>query len=209
MAELLLLHHALGVTPALQRLAARFRDAGHTVVLPDLFEGQVFGTVEEGMAHVESVGMDTLAARGEDTASDLDPGFVVCGISLGAIAAQRIGVDHDAVAAVMAVSSCLPPGYLPGPWPHSVPLRVVASKGDTMFNEEGDLDAARGYVDAGVARLKLLDGGEHLFMEANDPDSVAATAWLTETLLHLLDRVDEDRPLSEPTEEEREIWDLP
>lgn len=211
MAQLLLLHHALGVTSALRRLADRFEDAGHDVVVPDLFESRVFASVEEGMEHVESVGIETLAGLGEDAASDMQPGFVVCGISLGAIAAMRAGVSNDAVAAVVVASACIPEEYIGGPWPRTLPLRVVASREDAMFRDEGDLEAATEYThSAQQAKLKLMPGREHLFVEADDPESTAATEWLVETVMRFLDRVDADQPpVDESSTREREAWDLP
>ena len=39
MAEVLLFHHALGRTAGVTGFADRFREAGHVVHLPDLFDG--------------------------------------------------------------------------------------------------------------------------------------------------------------------------
>lgn len=36
--------------------AATLREAGHTVHLPDLFEGRTFKEIEEGMAYAEEIG---------------------------------------------------------------------------------------------------------------------------------------------------------
>ena len=53
MAEILLLHHVLGLTDGVRALADRFRAAGHTVHTPDLFEGRTFDSIPAGMAHEE------------------------------------------------------------------------------------------------------------------------------------------------------------
>ena len=48
MAEVVLFHHAQGLTPGVVAFAEELRRAGHTVHTPDLFEGRTFGTIEEG-----------------------------------------------------------------------------------------------------------------------------------------------------------------
>ncbi|MFF1407714.1 hypothetical protein [Streptomyces sp. NPDC058294] len=64
MAEVLVIHHGHGLTAGVRRFAERLRRAEHTVHAPDLYEGQVFDSLEEGAAYAESVGFDTIIARG-------------------------------------------------------------------------------------------------------------------------------------------------
>ncbi|MDQ3449792.1 MAG: dienelactone hydrolase, partial [Actinomycetota bacterium] len=49
MAEVLLFHHAQGLTPGVLAFADELRRAGHTVHTPDLLDGRTFDTVEEGV----------------------------------------------------------------------------------------------------------------------------------------------------------------
>jgi dienelactone hydrolase len=56
LAEVVVFHHALGLTDSVRRFAEALRDAGHTVHTPDLYEGRMFHTVEDGMAHSEAIG---------------------------------------------------------------------------------------------------------------------------------------------------------
>ena len=46
MTEILLFHHALGLTPGITEFAGHLRGAGHTVHTPDLYDGHTFRTVE-------------------------------------------------------------------------------------------------------------------------------------------------------------------
>jgi dienelactone hydrolase len=213
MASLLLLHHVLGVTPAVRQLAASWEDAGHEVIVPDLYDGRTYPDIESGMAASAALDDKAFDDLAEDAAAGLGSGFVVCGLSLGVVPAMNLAISNDAVAAVVAVGSCIPAEYLPGPWPASVPLRVLASAGDEMFNNEGDLDAAKELVNSGAdVKVKLMPGDEHLFMEADDADSRAATSRLYETVLRLLSRIDEDLPTGANEEEDRAegvAWDLP
>jgi dienelactone hydrolase len=213
MATVLLLHHVLGLTPGVERLADAWRSAGHEVVVPDFFGGVTFDQIVAGVDGTKDLSPDDLTSIAADAAGTLNPGFVVCGISLGAVPTERLAVDDDGVAAVVLAGSCVPLEYLDAPWPTSVPLRIFASRGDAMFRDEGDLDAAKAFVDSGVdAKLKLLPGDQHLFMEADDPDSLAATSQLFEAVLRLLTRIDEDLPAAAgPEEDDAEgvVWDLP
>lgn len=212
MATLLLLHHELGITDAVTGLADAWRDAGHDVVVPDLFDGETFDDLDEGAEYARQVGAGAIAATAGDAAAALPSGFVVCGLSLGVESAMELAVDDDGVAAVAAVSACRSAESLPAPWPYVVPLRVLACRSDAIFRDWGGLRAARELAESQIdAKVKLLPGRTHLFMEADDPDSVAATNELYERVLRLLTRVDEDLPPGEADldEEEDQIWDLP
>ena len=56
MAEVLLLHHSLGLTPGVVAFADQLRAAGHTVHTPDYFEGRTFGSIEAGTAYGDELG---------------------------------------------------------------------------------------------------------------------------------------------------------
>ena len=57
MAEVLLFHHALGLTEGVLAFADGIRQAGHTVHTPDLYDGHTFTTVDEGLAYARKVGL--------------------------------------------------------------------------------------------------------------------------------------------------------
>ena len=54
MAEVLLFHHAQGLTPGINAFADQLRAAGHTVHVPDLFDGRTFDSIDEGMAFINA-----------------------------------------------------------------------------------------------------------------------------------------------------------
>lgn len=82
MTEVVLYHHAQGLTDGIHAFAERLRQAGHTVHVPDLFDGRTFQTLDDGMAHVESVGFGTVIDRGVDAAGTLPSDVVYIGFSL-------------------------------------------------------------------------------------------------------------------------------
>ena len=140
-------HHVLGRTSGMEALAGRFREAGHTVHLPDLFEGRVFDDREDGSAYAQSVGFDTLIERGRLAAEALPRELVYAGVSLGVLPAQLLAQTRLGARAALLVSAAVEPSEFDAPWPEGVPLQVHAKEGDTMFAEEGHLFTEAGGED--------------------------------------------------------------
>ncbi|MFF5443634.1 dienelactone hydrolase family protein [Streptomyces sp. NPDC012888] len=94
--NIVLFHSTYGLRPAVHAAADRLRDAGHEVVVPDLFEGRTFGTVEEGMAHRDDIGRDELLRRAVLAAAPhSDRGLVYAGFSFGGSVAQHLALADD------------------------------------------------------------------------------------------------------------------
>ena len=66
MAEVVVFHHTLGLTDPVRGFAAELRAAGDTVHTPDLYDGRMFDTFENGMAYSEKLGgpMAAISPRG-------------------------------------------------------------------------------------------------------------------------------------------------
>ena len=64
MAQIVLLHHALGLTDGVRALAEQIAGGGHTVHTPDLYDGRTFATVDEGVAHAQHIGFEEIGRRG-------------------------------------------------------------------------------------------------------------------------------------------------
>ena len=90
MTHVILFHHAQGLTDGVEEFAQRLRDAGHEVVVPDLYEGRVFDTLDAGVANAEAIGFETLIERGEQAADALPENTVYAGFSLGTLPAQKL-----------------------------------------------------------------------------------------------------------------------
>lgn len=58
MAEVLLLHHVLGRTKGIEAIVDQLREAGYTVHVPDLFDGRMFSSLEEGLVFVKEIGFE-------------------------------------------------------------------------------------------------------------------------------------------------------
>ncbi len=56
MTGILLFHHAPGMTAGIVAFANVLRRAGHIAHTPDLYDGRVFDTLEEGVANAQQDG---------------------------------------------------------------------------------------------------------------------------------------------------------
>ena len=166
MAEVLLFHHAQGLTSGVRDFAEGLRQAGHTVHVPDLYGGRVFDDLEAGVAHAAEVGFDTIAERGRLAAEGLPAGLVYAGFSLGVLPAQLLAQTRPGAKGALLFHSCVPTAECGGEWPQGVPVQVHGMDGDEIFVEEGDIDAARALVAATTnAELFLYPGDQHLFAD--------------------------------------------
>jgi dienelactone hydrolase len=191
MTEVLLFHHAQGLTAGMQEFGGRLRDAGHTVHLPDLYEGRTFDSIESGVAHAQSVGFDVIMARGQQVAADRPSDLVYAGFSLGVLPAQLLAQTRPGARGALLLEACLPPAEFGGDWPTGVPVQIHGLDADPFFAAEGDLDAARALVAAtDDAELFLYPGDQHLFADASLPSyDEAAAALLTQRILAFLTTV--------------------
>lgn len=191
MTEVVLFHHVQGLTPGVQALAEILRGAGHVVHVPDLFEGRTFETIDDGMAHVRSIGFDAVLARGRAAADALPSELVYAGISMGGGPAQQLAQTRPGAKGALLLETCFPASEFGG-WPEGVPVAVHGMDADPFFAEEdGDLGAARELVATTPdAALHLYPGDRHLFSDSSLPAyDPQATALLTERLLAFLARV--------------------
>lgn len=186
MAEVLLFHHARGLTPGVVAFADQLRAAGHVVHTPDLFEGKTFTSTEAGVAHAEEVGFGTLLDRGIGAAEGLPDGLVYLGMSMGAMPAQKLTQTRPGVKGAILLYSTVPPSYF-GSWPDGVPAQIHGMDADPYFVDEGDIDAARELVATAGAELFLYPGNQHLFADSSTEDYEAeAAALVTERVLAFL-----------------------
>jgi dienelactone hydrolase len=178
MAEVLLFHHALGQTEGFHAFADELREAGHTVHTPDLFEGRMFGSIEEGVGYANEVGWGEIMGRGERAAEELPSDLVYAGFSLGVVPAQKLAQTRDGARGALFFYSAVPASEFGDSWPTDVPVQVHGMDEDPIFVGEGDIEAAREIVEAaGDGELFLYPGDQHYFADSSLPtyDREAAT----------------------------------
>src|ERR1700733_12116578 len=148
MAEVVLFHHALGLTPGVVAFADELRRAGHTVHTPDLFDGRTFATIEEGIGYAEKIGFPgEVIDRGARAVGGLPEGLVYAGFSLGVLPAQKLAQTRPGARGALLFYSCVPVDAFGSAWPHGVPVQVHGMDADPLFVGEGDVDAARELVE--------------------------------------------------------------
>jgi len=187
MAEVLLFHHALGLTDGVIAFADELRRAGHTVHTPDLFDGRTFESIEAGMAHVGEEGFEAVAERGIRVADGLPAELVYAGFSFGVVPAQKLAQTRPGARGALLFYSCLPLEYV-GPWPDGLRGQVHGMDRDPFFADEGDLEAARALVEqTSAVELFLYPGDQHYFADSTLPSYDAeAAALLTRRVLAFL-----------------------
>ena len=104
MTEVLLFHHVQGLTEGVTAFADDLRAGGHTVHTPDLFDGQTFGSIEDGFAYTKSLDEGTIDRRVAAAVEGLPSDLVYAGISYGVPpawadgqAGRCQGAGHDRV----------------------------------------------------------------------------------------------------------------
>ena len=193
MAEVLMFHHAQGLTPGVRAFADDLRTAGHIVHTPDLFDGRIFQSIDEGLAYIGKIGFDEMRERGVRVADDMPHGLVYAGFSFGVLPAQKLAQTRVGARGALLFYSCLPISgeWAFGPWPDGVPVQIHGMDNDPIFVGEGDIVAAREIVEkVRDAELFLYPGDQHYFADSSLPSYDAeSTALLTRHVLAFLDRI--------------------
>lgn len=168
MAEVVVFHHALGLTDPIGRFAEALRDAGHIVHTPDLFDGRTFAQIEDGLAYSEELGGPMgVVDRARAAVDSLPSQLVYVGFSLGVLAAQSLAQTRAGARGAVLCYSALPLGEWgdnwPATWPDGVALQLHILDGDE------DVPFAEGLaVTVEGAELFIYPGTEHYFAEHDD-----------------------------------------
>jgi dienelactone hydrolase len=175
MSEIVLFHSALGLRPGVRWFADRLRTGGHTVHTPDLYGGEVFDSLEDGLAKRDALGMDEVIRRGAVAAP---PAQFYAGFSLGAAPAQMLAQTRPGTSGALLYHSAIPADYFGG-WPEGVALQIHTMEEDEL----GDVDDARELP----GELYLYPGSDHLFLDPDlaEFDEAAAELVIERTLVFL------------------------
>ena len=191
MAEIVLFHHALGLTLGVVAFADTLRRAGHTVYTPDLFEGRTFTTIEEGVGHAREIGFEEVIERGVRAVEGLPAELVYAGFSLGVVVAQKLAQTRAGARGALLFYACVPVSEFSPSWPQGVPVQVHGMDDDPYFVGEGDIHAARALVEeVAEADLFLYRGDQHYFADSTLPsyDADAAALLMQRVLAFLATR---------------------
>ena len=192
MAEIVLFHHAQGLTPGVTAFADKLRQAGHIVHTPDLFDGRTFDSIEKGMRFVEELGFGEIMARGERAVENLPSELVYAGFSLGVVPAQKLAQTRPGARGALFFYSCIPVSEFGQTWPKGVPVQVHGMDADPIFVGEGDIDAGRALIaEAEKGELFLYPGNQHYFADNSLPSyDPGSTTLLLQRVLEFLAEIE-------------------
>ena len=204
MTDVVVFHHAQGLTDGVRWFADQLRAAGHRVTVPDLYDDKTFATLEDGIGYAQEVGFGTIIERGAAAVEGLPNEAVYAGFSLGVLPAQMLAQTRPGAKGALLLHACVPVSEFGGTWPDDTPVQVHGMDADPLFVEE-DLGAARELVQlTWDAQLFLYPGDKHLFADPSLPDyDEAAATLLMQRALGLLGRA--GRIETDPIGGEREL----
>ncbi len=188
MTEVIVFHHAQGLTDGVRAFADEIRRAGHRVTVPDLYAGATFASVEEGVAHAKSIGFGEIRARGETAAANLPPGVVYAGFSLGALPAQKLAQTRTGALGAILYHGVVPIEEFTPSWPSGVALQMHFTQNDPWSEE--DIPVAQNLADTVPGgELYLYPGTGHLITDSSLKEyDAGATALILERTLRFLER---------------------
>lgn len=168
MAEVVVFHHALGLTHPLRRFAEELRAAGHVVHTPDLLDGRTFSELEDGVAYSEQLGGPmAVVERARAAVASLPQQVTYVGFSLGVLAAQSLAQTRPGARGAVLCYAALPLGEWgdnwPATWPNGVELQLHILEGDEDFAFAQGLSET-----VPDAQLFVYAGTEHYFAEHDD-----------------------------------------
>lgn len=184
MTEILLFHHANGLTDGVRSFAQTLREAGHTVHTPDLFAGRTFDRVEEGVAFRNEVGQEVLMGRASAAAEGLPADIVYAGMSMGCMPATVLLLQRPGARGAVYLYGAVDPAWFDAEWPAGVPAQAHQTEDDPWRETEADEGFAKRVPGS---ETFLYPGSGHLFADPGHPDYDEAAATLaTERILGFL-----------------------
>lgn len=186
--EVVVFHHAQGLTSGVVAFADELRAAGHTVYTPDLYDGRVLATRSEGLAVAQELSFGTIVERGRRAVVELPIDLVYIGFSLGVLPAQTLAQTRPGARGAILAHSAIDPMEFGGAWPDTVPLQLHMVEGDELaLPPNEDLATARALGAATGAHLFLYPGTAHLPTDRSLPDyDVSIATPFTERVLAFL-----------------------
>ena len=149
--NILICHSVLGRRDVESAAAERLRSLGHVVSVPDMFAGAMATSIAEGADIVAHLGWHNVCAVAESALSELAPGAVLIGFSMGVGVASELWSRCGTPTAAVFL--------------HALPTLAVNAQAGFRFQVHvGGSDAAFADADA-VDEMSILAGRLNLVAE--------------------------------------------
>lgn len=176
MAAIALFHSVYGFRSLERDAANRLRAAGHEVITPDLYEGRVGRSIEDGFAIREEIGWTRLCQRAEKAIVDLPASAVLGGFSMGAGIAASLWPSRPQTSGMLLLHSI---AEIPANAQEGIPVQVHLADPDD-FEPADEVAAWRAHAARANIGLEvfLYPGVGHLYTDPSltDYDARAAEA---------------------------------
>lgn len=190
MATVIFFHSVYGLRSLEHEAVERVQAAGHKAFAPDLYDGLIARTIEEGFAFKDEIGWPTICERAEWALAGLPASTVLAGFSMGAAVAASLWPKRQNTAGILFLHGI---ASIADNARKGVSLQLHLAEPDPFESEE-DVAGWRQAVDRSGVDAEIFrypGGGGHLYTDASLPDYNAGDADLTWTrVLNFLDAID-------------------
>jgi dienelactone hydrolase len=178
MAEIFLFHSALGLRPGVVEAAELLRREGHTVYAPDLYDGDVYDDLEEGVRKRDELGIPEIIRRAVASTERAHENAIYAGFSLGAGCAEFLAATRRGARGAVLMQGAAPLSWMGiDEWPNGVPVQIHYMEDDPWINTASISAVARAVRATGSsAEVFTYPGNGHLFADPGLPDYDAAAA---------------------------------
>ena len=196
MAEIVLFHSALGLRPGVASAADRLREAGHSVHVPDFYDGEVFDDLDDGLRKRDELGVAEILRRAREAVARLPAGLVFAGFSLGNDPAELLAAETPGARGALLMHGAVPieafSEFGVERWPEGVPVQVHYAAEDPWVEAEEVAVLGDAVSRAGASfEEHSYPGSGHLFADPGLPEyDRASSEAMWRRALTFLDRVD-------------------
>ena len=178
MRHVALFHSVYGLLPSVHAAADELAAAGHDLLVPDLYAGQVAHSLDEGFALAEQIGWTTIMRRARHAVRGLPADTVLAGLSMGAGVAGSLLADRREAAGLLLLHGT---GGDAATVRTGLPIQLHIAETDELFPPQ-HVSAWRTTVAAAGATVQVYTypGVGHFFTDpdAGDHDPAAtARTW--------------------------------
>lgn len=172
MAYIVLLHSILGLRQAERDIATDLEADGHSVVLPDLYDGRTTDDYDDGFRLTAAIGEDVIETRARAAVDAAPDDAVLAGVSFGAFLIGRFWDERPKMRGALLFAGCAP---WMTPRRPGLPVSVHIARPDPFDDEAFFAEWTAG---AGEVALEMhrYDGAGHYFLDRSLPDYAAAAA---------------------------------